>query len=190
MKMRKLKLQVQLSVDGFNAGPEGGMDWMTWDWGDDIKKYVNDLGEECDTILLGRKMTDGFVSHWEKAAKNPGDPEYNFAKKMVDTPKVVFSKTIDKSPWNNTVIAKGGLTDEINRLKNRPGGDIIVYGGSGFVTNLIKAGLIDEYHLFINPAAIGRGMTIFSGLENTMSLTLKNSSAFGCGIVVLMYIPK
>ena len=188
--MRKLKLQTQLSVDGFNAGPEGGMDWMTWDWGDDIKKYVNDLHEECDTILLGRKMTDGFVSHWEGILKNPSDESYSFAKKMVDYPKIVFTKKLDKSRWNNTEIAAGDLKEEVKKLKSKSGKDMIVYGGSGFVTSLIKEGLIDEYHLFINPAAIGRGMTIFSGLENTMSLKLKSSTAYSCGIVALVYLPK
>src|SRR5882762_6387423 len=108
--MRKLKLQVQLSVDGFNAGPKGELDWMTWDWDDRLKKYVADLTAPIDCILLGRKMTDGFVGHWENV--KPDDPSYAFARKMCDTPKIVFTKTLSESPWNNTKLAKGNLADE------------------------------------------------------------------------------
>ncbi len=70
--MRKLKLQVQLSVDGFNAGPNGELDFLTWNWDDGIKKFVDDIHSTVDTILLGRKMTDGFVKHWESV--KPEEP--------------------------------------------------------------------------------------------------------------------
>ena len=186
--MRKLKLQVQLSVDGFNAGPNGELDFMEWNWDDKLKNFVNEIHESVDTILLGRKMTDGFVKHWEGVPK--GDPSYAFARIMVETPKVVFSKTLEKSEWNNTTLAKEDLVDEINQLKKQKGKDIIVYGGSGFVSSLIGEGLIDEYLLFINPTALGNGMTIFSSLKNKQNLKLKKSITFDCGIVVLNYEPK
>jgi dihydrofolate reductase len=186
--MRKLKLQAQLSVDGFNAGPNGEMDFLTWSWDDGIKKFVDKIHNSVDTILLGRKMTDGFVKHWESVPQ--GDPSYPFARIMVETPKVVFSKTLQKSEWNNTKLAKGNLADEINHLKKQSGKDIIVYGGSGFVSNLIAENLIDEYLLFINPAAIGNGMTIFKSLKAKQSLQLKKSITFDCGIVVLHYEVK
>ena len=188
--MRKLKLQVQMSVDGFVGGPGGELDWMTWDWDDKIKKYVSELTDSIDTILLGRKMTEGFVSHWTNVTANPQDPGYSFAKKMVDTPKVVFTKTLDKSNWVNTTLAKGNLAEEINKLKHRDGKDIIVYGGASFVSAVIKAGLIDEYHLFINPAVIGTGLRIFGEINNKLNLMLTNSIQFDCGIVLLNYKPK
>lgn len=105
--MRKLKLQVQMSIDGYVAGPNGELDWMVWDWDDQLKSCVNQLHTTVGTILLGRKMTDGFVSHWESVLTKPDDPAYAFAKIMVDTPKVVFSKTLAKSTWKNTALAKG-----------------------------------------------------------------------------------
>lgn len=188
--MRKLKLQVQMSVDGYIAGPNGELDWMVWDWGDDLKKYVTELTEPVDTILLGRKMADGFISHWAKVAEDPDDPEYWAGKKFTDTPKVVFTKTLDKSEWPNTELAKGDLADEINKLKDGEGKDIIVYGGAEFVTSLVKAGLIDEYYLFINPTALGKGLTIFNDLENRQDLILARSTPFECGIVVQVYEPK
>src|SRR5919198_4061834 len=103
-------------------------------------------------------MTDSFVSYWSDIMTKPDDPFYTFAKKMVETPKVVFTKTLKKSQWVNTALATGDLTNEIMRLKSENGKDIIVYGGTTFDSSLIKAGLIDEFHLFINPAAIGSGM--------------------------------
>lgn len=106
---------------------------------------------------------------------------------MVDYPKVVFTKTLDESPWANTVLAKGDLVEEINSRKNQSGKDILVYGGANFVSSLIKENLIDEYNSFVNPAAIGKGMTIFEGKFN---LTLVKSQAFDCGVILQSYEPK
>lgn len=185
--MRKLKLQMQLSVDGFVAGPNGELDWMTWNWSDDIKKYVGDLTNSVDTILLGRKMTDGFVSHWTNVAADPNNDEYAAAKKFVELPKIVFSRTLNKSIWDNTEIATGDYVKFINQLKKKSGKDIIVYGGAGFVSSLIKNNLIDEYHLFINPTAIGRGLEIFKDLNEKLDLKLVNTRIFSNGVVGLFY---
>ena len=92
--MRKLKLQMQITVDGFVAGPDGQLDWMTWDNGSQLVAFINQLTDTSDTILLGRKMTPGFISHWEHALTEPGGPEYAFAQKMVGIQKVVFSRTL------------------------------------------------------------------------------------------------
>jgi dihydrofolate reductase len=136
-------------------------------------------------------MTDGFVSHWSDVMNKPDDPSYEFAKKMIETPKVVFTKTLKKSQWVNTSIATGHLTDEIMKLKSEKGRDIIVYGGASFDSSLIKAGLIDEFHLFINPAAIGRsGMAIFKDITEIQKFSMVKSTPFDCGIVELHYEPK
>ena len=113
-----------------------------------------------------------------------------FAKKMIETPKVVFTKTLNKSVWINTELATGDLKDEINSLKNRDGGDIIVYGGASFDSSLIKENLIDEYYLFINPVAIGNGKTIFKDLKEIRKFTLVESIAFDSGIVLIHYEVK
>lgn len=186
--MRKVKLQMQVSVDGFVAGPNEELDWMVWNWDDELKEFVNSITDTSDPILLGRKMTDGFVNYWTNVVKNqPDSPEFTFAKKMIDKPKVVFTKTIDKSNWDNTTLATGNLADEITRLKQQPGQDILVYGGSNFVSNLIQQQLIDEYYLFINPVALGSGKPIFNGRTN---LQLVQSQSFSCGVVCLFYQPK
>jgi dihydrofolate reductase len=108
----------------------------------------------------------------------------------IETPKVVFTKTLKKSQWANTDIATGDLTDEITKLKGLKGKDIIVYGGASFDSSLIKEGLVDDFHLFINPAAIGKGMTIFKDLNNIQKFILVKSIAFDCGIVMFHYEPK
>jgi dihydrofolate reductase len=186
--MRKLKLQIHMSLDGYVARSNGELDWITWDMDDKLKEFFNSLIDSSDTILLGRKMTDGFVNYWENAVHS--NPDTPFAKKMVDIPKVVFTKTLDKSTWNNTTLAKGNLAEEIANLKKQNGKDIIVYGGAGFVSSLIKEGLIDEYHLFVNPAAIGNGMTIFKSLDRTQKFSVIQSRFYSCGITVLSYKPK
>lgn len=188
--MRKLKLQVQMTVDGYIAGPHGEMDFMVWDWDDGLKHYVEELTEPVDCIILGRKLAEGFIPHWATVAANPDDPEFTAGKRFTDTPKVVFTKTLDQPEWNNTSLAKGNLADEITELKKQDGKDIIAYGGATFVSALIQQGLIDEFHLFINPTAIGSGMTIFNDLDHRQNLTLVKSPSFDCGIVVLNYEPK
>jgi len=88
---------------------------------------------------------------------------------------------------DNTVLAQGELVDEITSLKQQDGADLIVYGGGNFVSNLIKHGLIDEYYLFVNPTALGKGMPIFEKLDAKYPLLFISSTAFACGIVVLHY---
>jgi dihydrofolate reductase len=188
--MRKLKLQVQMTVDGYIAGPNGEMDFMVWNWDDELKQYVTDITEPVDCIILGRKLAAGFIPYWATVAANLDAPEFTAGKKFTDTHKVVFTKTLDKSEWDNTVLAKGDLVDEITNLKKQDGKDIIAYGGATFVSALIKHRLIDEFHLFINPTAIGNGMTIFKELDSKQDLTLVKSISFDCGIVVLNYEPK
>lgn len=185
---RKLRLQVHMSIDGCIAGPNNEMDWLVWD--DDYIKYLNDITESVDTIIMGRKMVDGFIPYWTEVTNKPDDPLYEIAKKMVEIPKVVFTKTINKSDWPNTNIAKGDFRNEITKLKNLDGRDIIVYGGISFDSSLIKEKLIDEFYLFINPIVLGSGKTIFKDLKEIQKLTLIESKVFDCGLVLLHYEVK
>src|SRR5467141_618055 len=105
--MRKLKLQMQITVDGFVAGPEGQLDWMTWDMDEKLIAFINHLTDTSDTILLGRKMTEGFIKYWESVG--PQSPEYVFARKMVDTPKEVFSKPLTHVEGKNVRVERGDL---------------------------------------------------------------------------------
>lgn len=185
--MRKLKLQVQISVDGFVAGPQAQLDWMA-DIAKDEKllSFINQLTDTSDTILLGRKMTEGFIKYWEHAVTQKS-PEYPFAQKMVRTPKVVFSRTVKKVEGQNVRVENGPVVDAVNRLKSQAGKDIIVYGGATFVSSLIDNRLIDELNLFVNPVAIGKGMQIFS---QRTPLTLVGSARYSSGVVVNTYKPQ
>jgi dihydrofolate reductase len=187
--MRKLKLQVQMTVDGFISGQNGEMDWMCFSWTDDIINYVREITEPVDTIILGRKLAEGFIPHWENVVQDPSNPEYEGGVKYTSTPKIVFTKTMSKSIWNNTEIANGDLVQEITNLKNKEGKDIIAYGGGEFVSALIKNKLIDELHLFVNPSAIGNGMPIFKELDAMQKFTVLSVKHFECGIITLIYKP-
>jgi dihydrofolate reductase len=180
--VRKLKLQAQITVDGFVGGPEGQLDWMTWKMDDQLMAYINYLTDTSDTILLGRKMTPGFVSYWEGV--KPDSPEYAFAQKMVGMPKVVFSRTVDHVDGKNVRVHKGDLVEGVTAITRQPGKDVVVYGGATFVSSLIERNLIDELNLFVNPAAIGNGLRIFTGRK---PLKLETSKAYPCGIVVSTY---
>ena len=184
--MRKLKLQMQITADGFVAGPEGQLDWMTWNMDEKILAFINHLTDTSDTILLGRKMTDGFIKHWEHAITQP-NPEFSFARKTVDTPKVVFSKTLDHVDGQNVRVENRDLQEAVSQVKRAPGKDIVVYGGATFVSSLIENGLIDELNLFVNPVAIGNGMRIF---KDRRPFALTASVGYPCGIVVNTYRPK
>jgi dihydrofolate reductase len=140
-----------------------------------------------DTILLGRKMTDGFIKYWEHVVTQEDSREHAFAQKMVGLPKVVFSKTLHHIEGKNVRVENGDMADAVKQLKGRPGKDIIVYGGATFVSSLIEHGLIDELNFFVNPVAIGSGMRVFKGKK---PLKLANSTAYPSGIVVNSYLPK
>lgn len=185
--MRKLKLQMQITVDGFVAGSEGQLDWMTPTLDERLHSCINHLTDTSDTILLGRKMTGGFIKYWEQVITQPNSPEYSFGQKMVSIPKVVFSKTVDRVDGQNVLVENGPIVKAVNRLKSQAGKDIIVYGGATFVSSLIENRLIDELNLFVNPVAIGNGMQVFGG-RGTLKLT--DSTAYADGIVVNTYKPQ
>ena len=182
--MRKLKLQLQMSLDGFMAGPNGEMDWLVSDWDQPLKDYITALTQPVDCIVLGRKLAQGFIPHWASHPQLEGAAQINQAK------KVVFTKTLTHTEWANTVLAQGELGDEIRALKQQAGGELIAYGGGGFVASLVQQGLIDEYHLLVNPTALGQGMPIFKCVAARHPLQLVKSTGFGCGIVALQYALK
>ena len=184
--MRNLKLQMQITADGFVAGPQGQLDWMTFSKDAPLLALINHVADTSDTILLGRKMTAGFFSYWERVVANPESPKFTFAQKMVNTPKVVFSNTISHIDGKSVRVERGSLVDAVNELKGRGGKDLLVYGGATFVSSLIEHRLIDELNFFVNPVAIGQGMQVF---KQKHSLKLTGSTAYACGIVVNSYSP-
>ena len=193
--MKKLILQMQMSVDGF-VGANDDHPWQLWEWGDDIgwdealKRDFNTVFTGIDTILLSRKMAEeGYLTHWGNAAKKfPGDTFYAFAQRIVDAKKVVPSDRLKASRWERTTVVSGNLPGEVATLKAGEGGDMAVFGGAGFASALIVAGLVDEFQLFINPAVLGAGRCIFDQ-GGFGKLRLLGSKAYACGMVVNRYAP-
>ncbi|EQA38309.1 riboflavin biosynthesis protein RibD C-terminal domain protein [Leptospira inadai serovar Lyme str. 10] len=196
--MRKVILQMQMSVDGYVSAVDRDLDWQIWDWGDDwnwddrLKKDFNTIFESIDCILLSRKMLEqGYLNHWGNAAKKfPVNPQYAFAKKIIDTNKVVPTGKLKNSEWDRTEIVNGNLIEEVKALKRRSGGSIITFGGASFASSLTEAGLIDEFQFFVNPTAVGRGLSIFNNLNTGLRLKLVRSVGYDCGMVVNRYIPE
>lgn len=185
--MRKLKLQMQISLDGFvSTGPNDEQKWVTWAW-DEIKQYVLELQRSTDTQLLGRKLAVDFIPYWESVIGKTDNPMIELAEIVVGSKKIIFTNTLKKIEWHNTEIASGDLVENIQKLKHQPGKDIMVIGGSSFVSSLIEADLIDEFHLFVNPVALGTGVPIFGNLVNPKQLKLKNSITYDSGLVLHHY---
>ncbi|MBZ9867702.1 dihydrofolate reductase family protein [Mesorhizobium sp. CA15] len=193
--MRKLILQMQISVDGF-VGADEVRRWQLWEWGDDsawdeeLKRDFNAVFTTIDTILLSRKMAEeGYLTHWGNAArKYPKDRFFAFAQRIVEAEKVVASDKLGASRWERTRVVSGDLPREVNALKQGEGGDIAVFGGAGFASALIAAGLVDEFQLFINPAVLGSGRRIFDK-GGFGRLRLLGSKPYACGMVVSRYAP-
>jgi dihydrofolate reductase len=185
--MRTFKLQTQVSVDGYMAGPNGEMDWMTVPWSDDMSSYVDGLTESVDTIVLGRRLAEGFIPAW---AAGPEGEDQESIDWMNNTPKVVISNSLGESPWENAVVAGGDLAETVNRLKTGSGGDLIAYGGSTLVSNLVAEDLLDELHLFVNPTAIGAGLPVFGDRGDYSLLRLVTARPFDCGITALHLEPR
>ena len=114
------------------------------------------------------------------------------ADKMNTLPKVVFSKTLKDAPWgkwNNVRLVNGNIAGEIAKMKQQPGGDMVIFGSGTIVSTLTQAGLIDEYRIFVNPIILGSGKPLFGGVDTRHKLTLSSTRALNSGVVVLTYLP-
>ncbi|WP_447739820.1 dihydrofolate reductase family protein [Variovorax boronicumulans] len=195
--MRKLIVQMQMSVDGFVSPANGDIDWQLWGWGDRwrwdaaLRRDFNAAFAGVDTILLSRKIIEeGYLDHWGRAATRfPANPDYAFAQRIVEARKVVLTNKLQASRWERTDIARGAMADEVNALKREPGQDILSIGGVGFASSLTSAGLVDEFQFFVNPTAVGAGRSVFHDTRHGHALRLLGSTAYDCGMVVNRYAP-
>jgi dihydrofolate reductase len=195
--MRKLKLQMQVSLDLYISDVRSGMNWMIWPyngpwaWDEELRKYHTDMTASYDTILLGWDMADGgFIDHWAGIAKEKDNPQQVFAANATAAHKVVFSRKKRQSRWENATTTTEDLATEIKRLKQQPGKDLIVYGGASFAGAVARTGFIDEYHFVVNPAILGQGVSIFSKIDNILTLSPVSARVYACGITVLVYQPR
>jgi dihydrofolate reductase len=181
--MTRLVLQMGISIDGFVAATDGSQPWLGEPEDDAAKQWKLQTVRGAEAHLMGRVTYQDMAAHW------PGsDSEY--AAPMNDIPKVVFSKTLQTAEWPESRIARGDLVEEIERIKAQPGGYAIAYGGAGFARALIRRGLVDEYRLNIQPAALGEGMAIFTELPKPLHLELVEARAFSGGNAGHVYVPR
>ena len=188
---------MQVSLDLFIYGTESGMNWMIWPytgpwtWDEELKKYFTEVTACNDTILLGWDMADGgYIDHWTGIANQKDNSQSAFAASVVAAHKHVFSRKKRQSRWDNTTTTTEDLATEVLRLKTLPGQDMISYGGATFANALVRTGLIDEYHFIINPAILGKGISIFTKMDDILPLTPASAKVYPCGITVLVYLRK
>lgn len=195
--MRKLKLEMQVSLDGFTASADGDVSWMVWPWSEDwpwddaLRAHHNNLTTTSDCILIsGRMAEEGFCDHWERVASDAENPQSMFAATIVATPKLVVTRTISGSRWKNAELFRDDLAEGIARLKRQPGKDILAYGGPAFASALMDAQLIDEMYIYINPTILGQGRKMFKDVRQRAELRTRSATCYDCGVVVLEYAVK
>jgi dihydrofolate reductase len=191
--MRRLILQMQMSVDGFVAARDPSLSWTLWDWMGDcpwdpaLKARFNATLAGIDAVLLSGPMADGYIGHWTRMAqRHAGDPDYAFTGRIVAAHKRVVSRSVERLAHPRTKIVRGPLTAEVQALKAEDGADIICFGGVRFASALLAAGLVDELQLYVNPWAIAAGESIFKA---PMRMACVDAERFECGIVVQRYLP-
>jgi dihydrofolate reductase len=181
--MRRLILQIGISLDGFCAALDGSHPWGGEPEDGAQRRRKLEWVSEAGAHVMGRKTYEEMASFWPTS-------QHEYAAPMNEIPKVVFSKTLTEATWPVTEIARGDLAQEIARLKREPGNDLIAYGGAAFARSLIELGLIDEYRFTIQAAALGSGMPIFTGLSAPLHLDLVEAHAYPTGTAIHVYRPR
>ena len=187
--MRKLIVLMNVTLDGFMAGPDCELDWHFERWGPEMAESLSEELGKADTILLGRVTYNAMAAYWPMKLNclDISREDIAFADMMNNHWKVVFSKTLHETQWNNSRIVKGDLASEILKMKRDHGKDMILFGSGKLVTALIQEDLVDEYRLWIHPILLGRGKPFFNAIDNRQELRLIERKSFSSGVVVLKY---
>jgi dihydrofolate reductase len=180
--MRGLILQTSISIDGYVAAVDGSHPWSNGTEDEDVKRWILDSVWGAGAHLMGRVTYEEMAAFWPTSSSD-------YARPMNEIPKVVFSKTLRHADWPETRIARGDLAQEIGRLKREAGNDLIAYGGATFDQALSRLGLIDEYRLMIQPAALGAGLPLFKDLPAPLRLELAEATTYATGLAIHVYRP-
>ena len=183
--MRKILIFENVTLDGFMAGPNGELDWAVRD--DEITEYSKEGHDLTDMFLFGRVTYDMMASFWPTPIGKSVNPV--FAEVLNNTPKVVFSKTLKRADWQNTEVAQEITKDEILKLKQLSGKNMMIFGSGTLVEQLTKLELIDEYQLMMNPVVLGKGIPLFKNISDRINLNLVQTRTFKSGLVLLVYQP-
>jgi dihydrofolate reductase len=183
--MRKVIVFIMTTLDGFFAGPNGEIDWHVVD--EEFNEFANDQLNSVDVLLFGRVTYELMASYWPTPSATTDDPI--IADKMNTLPKIVFSKTLEKVEWHNTRLVKENIAEEITKLKQQSGKDLIIFGSSNLSASFINLGLIDELRIMMNPVVLGNGKPLFKGIHDRINLKLSKTKTFRSGNVLLYYEP-
>ena len=178
--MRKVSLAMNVSLDGYVAGPNGELDWIFRSMDPALGESVISFLREVDTILIGHTTYLQQAAAWPKQTSEMADLLNSHA-------KIVFASTLPTLEWNNSRLASSDAATEIARLKQQPGKTIFVTGGAMLAQSLSRLGLIDEYNLTIHPIVLGSGKPLFKDQSLPLTLKLVDSQAFATGAVQLTY---
>lgn len=181
--MRRIVNSTYMSLDGVVQHPEN---W-TFDYrSDDAAQFGHDQLFSSDALLMGRRTYDIFVEHWPKATDDAG-----FADRMNALPKYVVSNTLTNPSWSNTTVVNGDITDQIRKLKDAPGQDILQYGYGAVTAHLLRVGLLDELRIWLHPLLVGGSEpdTLLFHEQVEAQLQLVSTQPYESGMVILTYQP-
>ncbi len=180
--MRKVVVSEFVSLDGVMEDPS----WTFQFPSEDRDQYKFDELAAADALLLGRKTYEGFAAAWPQIEEQTGE----YGAWMNGYPKYVVSTTLEEPlEWNNSTLIKENVAEEVSRLKQQPGKDILIFGSGDLVNTLMRHDLIDEYRLMVFPVVVGSGKRLFRDGSDTKALRLVETKTFGSGVVVLSYQP-
>jgi dihydrofolate reductase len=186
--MRKLIAFNHITLDGYFVGPSGDFSWAHK--GSDDREFsafvASNAGGEGQ-LLFGRVTYELMASYWPTAIADKHDP--TVAKGMNSMSKVVFSKSLKQASWNNTKLIKGDLVSEVRKLKSETGPGMTILGSGSIVAQLALQNVIDEYQMILDPVALGKGRSMFEGIQEQLSLKLTKTRTFANGKVYLCYEP-
>jgi|WetSurMetagenome_2_1015567.scaffolds.fasta_scaffold203563_1 dihydrofolate reductase len=185
--MRKLTVFNHISLDGYFTDAHNDMSFAQnpkpdKEWDDFVAGNAAGGG---GTMIFGRITYDMMASYWPTPAAAASMPIVAAA--MNNSPKVVFSRTMDKAGWKNTLLVKQDPVGAVRKLKDGPGNDMIIFGSGSIVSQLTQAGLIDTYQFIVDPVVLGEGRTLFAGVKDKLPLHLTISRNFANGNVLLTY---
>jgi dihydrofolate reductase len=186
--MRKLLVFNHISLDGYFADANGEMSWAKAHNEDaEWNEFVGENASGGATLVFGRMTYELMAGFWPTPVAHENMPVV--AERMNNLPKVVFSRTLNDATWNNTTLIKGDLLTEVRRMKQKPGNGMAILGSGSIVSQLARAGLIDEYQVVVNPIVLGSGRTMFESVHKRVNLGLVATRAFRNGNVYLCYRP-
>jgi dihydrofolate reductase len=187
--MRKLVVSMNLTLDGFMCGPNDELDWHFQAWNGEMGQMLAEELSKADTILLGRITYCAMAAYWPKPASSLSlsREDLAFADMMNSYRKVVFSKTLTKTSWNNSRLIKGKVTQSVREMKTSAGKNIIIYGSGQLVGELARENLVDQFVFWLHPVVIGKGKSFFTLFNKQLNLCLIEQKAFQSGVVALRF---